>query len=124
MPRPGLEKHARLWYTDENIKQLTESNRDSVESCQKNIGYFISYKDLFSTWVDPKSNFDISNVRDALSAFKKVDIINFGSQIRSYVLEPYKMVKDHRTDFESTDPEGILDGEIKDMLEYNLRNLK
>jgi peptide chain release factor 2 len=61
---------------------------------------------------------------DALSAFKKGDSINFGSQIRSYVLEPYKMVKDHRTDFESTDPEGILDGEIKDMLEYNLRNLK
>ena len=59
------------FYTDENIKQLSESNRDSVEFCQKNIGYFISYKDLFSTWIDPKSNFDISNVRDALSAFNR-----------------------------------------------------
>jgi type I restriction enzyme M protein len=63
-----LKEH---FYTDENIKQLTESNRDSVEFCQKNIGYFISYNDLFSTWIDPKSNFDISNVRDALSAFNR-----------------------------------------------------
>ena len=49
--------------------------------------------------------------------------INFGSQIRSYVLEPYKMVKDHRTSFETTDPEKILDGNIKELLLYNLKKL-
>lgn len=50
--------------------------------------------------------------------------INFGSQIRSYVLEPYKLVKDNRTNFESTEPEKILNGEILDLLIYNIKNIK
>lgn len=49
--------------------------------------------------------------------------INFGSQIRSYILEPYKLVKDHRSNYENSDPEKILDGNLKDMLIYNLKEL-
>ena len=50
--------------------------------------------------------------------------INFGSQIRSYILEPYKKVKDHRTNYQNNEPEKILDGNIMDMLVYNLKELK
>ena len=50
--------------------------------------------------------------------------IDFGSQIRSYVLEPYKLVKDNRSLYESNDPERILNGDILEMLTYNLKNIK
>ena len=55
---------------------------------------------------------------------KNNDSINLGSQIRSYILEPYKLVKDYRTNFESNDPDSILNGEIMDMLIYNVKEMK
>lgn len=50
--------------------------------------------------------------------------IEFGNQIRSYVLEPYKLVKDTRSGYENNDPDKILDGEIYTMLDFNLKNIK
>ena len=48
----------------------------------------------------------------------------WGSQIRSYVLHPYKMVKDHRTECESFDPEAVLDGKLDEFIESEIKLLK
>lgn len=50
---------------------VKEENIDIRDNIQKNIGYFISYNDLFSTWLSKKNDFDISDVRDALNAFSR-----------------------------------------------------
>ncbi len=65
-----------------------------------------------------KQNSEINTLKDSNTS------INFGSQIRSYILEPYKLVKDHRSNFESSDPVKVLDGYIENMLLYNLKKLK
>ena len=68
-------------FTDEDIKELVEEEYDGVNVqledtnqgyCQRNIGYFIEYKNLFSTWISMGRDFDISNVTDALSAFSRL----------------------------------------------------
>ena len=50
--------------------------------------------------------------------------IGWGHQIRSYVLQPYRLVKDNRTNFESTSPDKILNGEIDSFLEQSLYQIK
>lgn len=59
-------------FSDDDIKALSEEDSETVEYIQQNVGYFIAYKDLFSTWIEMGRDFDVSNVRDALSAFKRL----------------------------------------------------
>ena len=69
------EQYARsgLKCSDEDIKnEFYETNAEVVNHLHTKLGYFIAYKDLFSTWLAKGAEFDVSNVRDALSAFARL----------------------------------------------------
>lgn len=59
-------------FSESEIKDINEDDKKTVQYIQNNIGYFIAYKDLFSTWVEKGIDFDVSDVRDALSAFDRL----------------------------------------------------
>lgn len=59
-------------FDDADIKDLREDEIETLEYVQRNIGYFISYENLFSTWISKGRDFDVSDVRDALSAFNRL----------------------------------------------------
>jgi type I restriction enzyme M protein len=58
--------------TDEDIANLSEADTETCDYIRENLGYFIAYEHLFSTWLSKGSDFDVANVRDALSAFERL----------------------------------------------------
>ncbi|MDR0498552.1 MAG: type I restriction-modification system subunit M [Holophagales bacterium] len=69
------DKELKLLISDgmqpDEIKKLSEDNASAVSHIKGKIGYFMAYKDLFSTWLAKGADFNVSNVRDALSAFNR-----------------------------------------------------
>lgn len=59
-------------WTAQDMTSLNEDDKETLRYVQKNIGYFIGYENLFSTWIKQKSDFDVSNVTSALSAFDRL----------------------------------------------------
>lgn len=64
-------------FAEEDIKSVNEEDAEIVEFVQSGLGYFISYENLFSTWINEGHDFDIANVRDALSAFSRLIGTNY-----------------------------------------------
>ena len=59
------------WESDD-LRELKEDDADTVAYCRRQLGYFIAYDHLFSTWLAKGKDFDVSNVTDALSAFNRL----------------------------------------------------
>lgn len=59
-------------WTAEYLSGLTEEDTETVQNFQDRLGYFISYENLFSTWLAKGSDFSVQDVRDALSAFDRL----------------------------------------------------
>jgi type I restriction enzyme M protein len=59
-------------FSEADLRALSEEDKETVDHIKVRIGYFISYQHLFSTWIEDKGDFDVSDVRDALSAFSRL----------------------------------------------------
>lgn len=59
-------------FSEEDISALSEDDAETVNFIKRDLGYFIAHEHLFSTWIEQGGDFDVSNVRDALSAFSRL----------------------------------------------------
>ena len=59
-------------FSDDDLRDLSEDDKETVDHFKSNLGYFLAYPHLFSTWIENKGDFDVSHVRDALSAFGRL----------------------------------------------------
>lgn len=90
-----------LGYEYDELPEINDDDEQPKKNCMDNLGYFISYKNLFSTWIKLEGDFSIENVTVALSAFER------------YISPAYKKVFSNIfatlsvriTDLGSTDPE-------------------
>ena len=72
-----LSEKEETWLAKQGIEQadmpsVTEDDPDIVGFVRSNLGYFISYENLYSTWLSKGADFDVSDVTDALSAFSRL----------------------------------------------------
>ena len=59
-------------FDSQTMKNVSEDDQEIVKFVQDNVGYFIAYENLYSTWLSKGHDFDVSNVSDALSAFSRL----------------------------------------------------
>jgi len=72
-----LSEKEEAWLVEQGVERadmpsITEDNPDVVNFVRPNLGYFIAYENLYSTWLDKGADFDVSDVTDALSAFSRL----------------------------------------------------
>ena len=90
-----------IFLTDEDIKtELNGKNKEIVRYCQDNLGYFIAYENLFSTWLELGVDFSVSNVTDALQAF--VDNISKHPEKRKVFKDIFKTLSSGITNLGGT----------------------
>lgn len=103
------ETAVRIVHKETNIAVHTDSERSQAQNKEKAL-------EILKGKLYRKLEEDRKKEAKGLSVSKDVSI-EWGSQIRSYVLHPYKMVKDHRTDVEVRDVESVLEGELQEFID-------
>jgi peptide chain release factor 2 len=103
----------RITHIPTGITVASQSERSQLQN--KNIAFKILEARLFEKELSRRAE------EKAKMKGKRIEA-GWGNQIRSYVLHPYKMVKDHRTDFQSGNPDAVLEGELGDFITTCLRS--
>ena len=102
----------RITHAPSGIVVACQNERSQVQNKEQ------AMKMLQAKLLQKKEEEEQAELQGLKSAVKSAD---FGQQIRSYVLHPYKMVKDLRTNEEKSNPDEVLDGDIEDFIIAELR---
>ena len=108
--------------TTDSAVRITHLPSKIVVSCQNQRSQIQNREEAMKMLKSKLKLLNIEKQNQELNQVKGESLnIEFGSQIRSYVMHPYSMVKDHRTNFETSNVNKVLDGEIDDFIEIYLK---
>ena len=109
-----VESAIRITHIPTNIVVACQSERSQLQNRQRAMNL------LKAKLLERQRAEDLDQKTELRGASQSAD---FGQQIRSYVLHPYQMVKDLRTDTETSDTTGVLDGDIQQFIDAELKRL-
>lgn len=102
----------RITHLPTGIVVACQTERSQIQNKES------AMKMLYSKLAELKEQQEQQELKDIQGTLKKIE---WGSQIRSYVFCPYTMVKDHRTDYETSSIEKVMDGDIQDFINEYLK---
>src|SRR5208282_1605122 len=108
--------------TTDSAVRITHIPTGTVANCQNERSQHKNKEKAMSMLRSKIYEFELEKKREVTKKIEdsKLDI-DFGSQIRSYVLQPYRMIKDHRTKLEIGDVDRVLDGDLRPLMQAYLR---
>ncbi len=107
--------------TTESAVRIVHKPTKIVVTCQNQRSQLKNKQEALNVLKAKLVELEIEKQKENNESFNQEVAVNFGSQIRTYVFHPYAMVKDHRSNFEVSNPEAVLDGDLDELINSVLK---